>query len=194
MSSISSTQSGLGLAQFLQSIAGNTTAASSNSSSGTVGSSSTAPAQSGHHRQHGAAFDKLANAITNALQSVSSTGTGTSTSSTDPNQTITQALEKIFKNGSLGTFSDPDDDTSTTATTTPVSNNATPTPSTSSTSTPSSSLPASFVQTLQSFGVTAQQFQTDFTNALKNAQESGSVDVSSVFKNFPVGSVVDSLG
>ena len=196
MSSISSTQAGFGLAQLLQNIVANTSAANSNSS---TESATTTPSTgvSGHHRPHGGGFAKLADAISNALQSASGNITS-GTSTTDPNQTITQALEKIFKNGSLGSTTGTDDDDDSTAsptTTTPASttlatNNAAP----ASPSSTTSSLPASFVQTLQSFGVTAQQFQTDLSNALKNAVQSGSVDVSNVFKSFPIGSAVDSIG
>jgi hypothetical protein len=55
-------------------------------------------------------------------------------------------------------------------------------------------LPDEFVQTLKSFGVTPQQFQSDLASALQAAQKSGSLDLSAIFKNFPTGSAVDTVG
>jgi len=190
MSSINSTQSGLGLSQFLQSLTSNSASSASNGSSGSTTSTlSSLLQQVGHHRHHGGGggFEKLADAVTNALQAASNGSSGST--ATDANQTITQALTKIFQNGSLGSTSDSDNDDSTGSA--PASNNATPGAATTNAT---AGLPDAFVQTLKSFGVTPQQFQTDLTAALKTAQDSGSVDVSSVFKNFPIGSVVDSIG
>ncbi len=180
MSAISSVSGGL--SQFIQSLnPSGAASASSNSSAGSLSGTS------GHHHHHGGGFAKLADAVTNALQSAAN-GSGGSIS-TDANQTITQALTKIFQNGSLGsvsgTDSDGDNDGSGAATGTASGANSTDT---------TNGLPASFVQTLKSFGVTAQQFQNDLTTALKTAQESGTTDLSSVFKNFPTGSIVDAFG
>jgi hypothetical protein len=185
MSSISST-SASGLSQLFQNLAASATSAS-NGSTGTTSNASSGTAATGHHHHGGGGFSKLADAIESALQSASNASSGST--STDANQTITQALEKIFENGGLGGTGTSDDDASSS---TPVSNN-TSTGASSTTST-DNGLPADFVQTLKNFGVTPQQFQTDLTAALKSAQENGSVDVSSVLKNFPIGSVVDSVG
>jgi hypothetical protein len=163
-----------GLSQFIQSL--NPSGAASpaqNASSGSTASTS------GHHH-HGGGFAKLADAITSALQSASNSSSGSA--STDANQTITQALTKIFQNGSLGSASSTDDTDAAQDASDPSATDATNT------------LPASFVQTLKSFGVTAQQFQTDLTNALNTAQQSGNFDPSSVLKNFPPGSIVDAIG
>ena len=188
MSTITST-SGAGLSGLLQSITGSNTT-NANSSTGSTTSTSTLGdllQQVGRHKHgkgsHGG-FDKLANAVTSALQQASNGGSGSIT--TDPNATITNALAQIFKTGSLGGAPDAEGDSAT-----PPSNNAALT-SASTTATPG--LPDSFVQTLKSFGVTPQQFQSDLAAALKGAQENGGVDTASVFKSFPVGSIVDSIG
>jgi hypothetical protein len=171
-----------GLSQFIQSLNPSGAASgTSNSSSGALTGTSS------HHHHHGGGFGKLADAVTNALQSAGNASSGSI--ATDPNQTITEALTKIFQNGSLGsigsTASDGDGATAASATDPDATTGAAPS---------ASGLPADFVQTLKSFGVTAQQFQTDFTSALKTAQQSGKVDLSNVFKNFPTGSLVDALG
>jgi hypothetical protein len=165
-----------GLSQFIQNL--NPSGAASPAQNASSGSTTTGT--SGHHH-HGGGFAKIADAITSALQSAAN-GSGGSTT-TDANQTITQALTKIFQNGSLGSTSAINDDSDS-------SQDASEPADTD----PTSGLPASFAQTLKSFGVTAQQFQTDLTNAFKAAQQSGNVDISSVLKNFPPGSIVDAIG
>ena len=65
---------------------------------------------------------------------------------------------------------------------------------TDSTTSNTAGLPSAFVKTLQSFGVTPQQFQSDLGAALKAAQQNGGFNISSLFKSFPTGSVVDALG
>ncbi len=183
MAAISAIGSGIsGISQFVQNLVSNNAspASSSNTSSGTT------TATHGHHHHGGGGFQKLADAVANALQSAASNSSGGTT--TDPNQTITAALTKIFQNGSLGGTDDTDSSTDSTDSTT---NNATP-GAAGTTSTPG--LPPALVQTLQSFGVTAEQFQNDVTTALKNAQQSGTADLSTAFKSFPAGSFVDALG
>jgi hypothetical protein len=187
MSSITSTQAGQGLAQFLQSLTASQTgsASSSNasSSSSTVSSALNSLAQAigggHHHHSHGTAngFSKLAQAVTNVLQSAQSTG-----STSDPNQTIISALEKIFKNsGSVGSTYDTD------------SSDNTGDGDASSTTNDISSAQQSFLQTLQSFGVSPQQFQQDLTTALKDAQ-GGQINLSTAFQSFPTGSLIDAVG
>jgi hypothetical protein len=173
MSSISSLSGGI--AQFIQNLnPSGAVPASSNTSSGAT------TAATGHPHHHGGGFAKLADAIESALQSASNGSSGSTT--TDPNQTITQALTKIFQNGSLDSTSETDG-----------SNSAAQPSTTGTTSATTGSLPADFVQTLKSFGVTPQQFQADLATALKTAQDSGNFDPTSVLKNFPPGSVVDTL-
>ncbi len=171
-------QAGAGLLQFIQGL----TSSNSNNSGAAAASnsSSSTPVTGGHRHKHGGGgFEKLANAITSALQSV-----GTGGSATDANQTITDALTKIFKNQSLS----PTGETDPTASTTQEI--ASP----DSTDKTNAGLPDSFVQTLKSFGVTPQQFQNDLNSALQSAQKSGGVDLSSIFKSFPIGSAVDAVG
>jgi hypothetical protein len=163
-----------GLSQFIQALNPSTAAsATSNASSG-----STTGVSGHHHHHHGGGFAKLADAITSALQAASNGSGGSVT--TDANQTITQALAKIFKNGSLGSPGDADGD-----------NDGSPGADAADST---KGLPASFAQTLKSFGVTPQQFQADLAAALKTAEQSGTFDPSSVLKNFPTGSIVDALG
>ena len=183
-------QAGAGLFQFLQELTSSKSASASNSSNasnataGTSANGSTGLLSTGghHHKHGGGALEKLANALTSALQSANSSSGSTAA---DANQTITQALTKIFQNGSL---------TQTGATDSATSDPTDQTPDTDGTSSETSGLPDSFLQTLKSFGVTPQQFQADLGAALKAAQQNGSFDVSSVFKSFPTGSVVDALG
>jgi len=187
MSSIGSTQAGGGLAQFLPSLSP-ASSSSSNASSGSTNSTASSFLQKlGQHRKHGGGgFAKLASAVTSALQSASN-GSGGSVA-TDANQAITQALTKIFANGSITSPGPGDADAPASNSTT---GNAT---SGGATTTAAAGLPAEFVKTLQGFGVTPQQFQSDVTAALKTAQQNGGADISSAFKSFPIGSVVDSIG
>jgi hypothetical protein len=179
-------QAGAGLFQFLQGLTASQPSAASNASSGaTANVSSGTTAAGGHHHKHGSGvFDKLASAITSALQSANSSG-GTAA---DANQTITQALTKIFTNGSLGSTGATD---STSADATDSTDASDDTDATGSSTT---GLPQEFLKALQSFGVTPQQFQSDLSSALKSAQQSGGFDISKLFKSFPTGSVVDAVG
>jgi hypothetical protein len=184
-------QAGAGLFQFLQGLASSAASSATNASAGTTAaatasnSSTGLPTAGGHHKHGNGVFDKLANALANALQSANGSG-GTAA---DANQTITQALTKIFSNGSLGSTgatgssgsSDATDSTDSTDDTDPTTSNT-------------GGLPAALVKTLQSFGVTPQQFQSDLGAALKAAQQNGGFNISSLFKSFPTGSVVDALG
>jgi hypothetical protein len=179
-------QAGAGLFQLLQGLTASKSASTSNASTGTTSNASSGSlGVGGHHHKHGSgAFDKLASALTSALQSA----TGSGGTAADANQTITEALTKIFKNGSLGSIGGTDSTSADTADATDATDD------TDSTASGTSGLPADFLKTLQSFGVTPQQFQSDLSSALKSAQQSGSFDISSLFKSFPTGSVVDAIG
>ena len=195
MSAINST-AGAGLSQFLQNLTSGGTASASNSSSGSTSTLSSLLGQVGHHhKHHGGAFEKLTNAITNALQSASGNASTSSTAS-DANKTIIDALTKIFKNGSLGAASDNDDEAQSTVGSSTATGAAATAPGTAAAQAtqPPAGLPAEFLQTLKAFGVTAQQFQSDLATAVKSAHDTGAVDVSAAFKSFPIGSVVDSVG
>jgi hypothetical protein len=175
-------QAGAGLLQFLQgAISGASAAANASSGAQTTSNASSGAVATGGHHKHGGAFGKLVDAITNALQSASSSSTGSTTSS-DPNQTIIQALTQIFQNGSLGSTGQTSGTTETDSTDDAEASGNT------------SGLPDAFVQTLKAFGVTPEQFEGDLTTALKAAQSSGSFDPSILFKSFPPGSAVDTLG
>jgi hypothetical protein len=90
---------------------------------------------------------------------------------TNPNQTIQNAIEKALKNG--------------------VEQGATQTGATA-TATPQST----FAQTLQSAGVDPQQFQQDLQAALQNSNgtSSSGFDFATLFRSFPPGSAVNTLG
>jgi hypothetical protein len=167
---------GTGLAQFFQSVSGQ-----SQSQTPTVSdpadSSQDSPSQevqgaTHHHHHHGssAQFQQIQSAVTQALQQASSDPNA------DPNQVIEDAIQKALDNG--------------TALSSIPSTNA------DSSTTPSPADPSAgggiqgFVQTLQSNGVTPQQFHQDFLAAIKNAQN-GNIDPSTAFQSFPPGVEVD---
>ncbi|HEX3358926.1 MAG TPA: hypothetical protein VHS31_18250, partial [Tepidisphaeraceae bacterium] len=102
-------------------------------------------------------------------------------SGTDPDQAIQNAIESVFKNGSDPTSSDStSDSTDPTASTDPAAAN----------SIDPQAAREQFFQTLQAHGVDPQQFHQDFLGAMQDAQN-GNADPSSVFKNFPPGTVLD---
>jgi hypothetical protein len=125
--------------------------------------------ESGHHHHHGGGefFKQIQDAVTSALQS---TAAGTST---DPNQTIEDAITQVLQNGG----------TSAPSTTTGVAEGASTTGNAGSTQ-------QSFAQTLQANGVNPQQFRQDFLAALKEAQ-GGHVNPGVAFASFPPGVLVD---
>ena len=183
MSSISSTQAGQGLLQYLQSLPGasaaNSTASTapvtSPSASSSAISTAVASGKTRGHHHHGdtSGFAKLLQTVTTALQSAQASG-----STTDPNQTIESTLEKIFKNGIAGSTAG----TSTKAAATPAETNAT-----------TDSAKQLFVDTLKSFGVTPEQFQQDLTTAFQQAS-GGQFNPSTAFASFPTGSLIDAVG
>jgi hypothetical protein len=175
---------GQGLAQFFQSISSSSQCQPTSASTSASAADSTAAADSsqqvhgsGHHHHGGggegggAFFQKIQQAVTNALQSAATSGT-----SADPNTTIEDAIAQIFQNN-------PTSPSSSTATDESDSDGAT-------TSETDASNPQSFIQTLQSYGVDPQQFHQDFMTAIKNAMN-GQVDPGTAFANFPPGTIVD---
>jgi hypothetical protein len=139
MSTISSVSADSSLYQFEQKI---------NQTSGTSSDGSSQAVHGKHHGHHhggggggGGMFQQVASAVTSALQAAQ---TQTSGGATDVNQVITQAItQALQQNGS-----------------------STSNPSTSGSLNSSSNI-QNFYQTLQSAGVTPDQFRTDFMAALK---------------------------
>jgi hypothetical protein len=182
MSSISASGIGQGLMQFLQQIAtegpsATTEAASSSAASAvttlTSGTPATGTQATAHHHHHGGGskIKQIQDAVTTALQAAQASG-----NTEDPNTIIKSAIEQVLD----------------------AANNATPTTSTGTSTTETTSGTAStpqsqFEQTLQSYGVNPQQFQSDFLAAVKDAQ-GGQVNTANVFGSFPTGSQVDTTG
>jgi hypothetical protein len=192
MSAISSTQAGQGLAQFLQGLSSSspasaTSASSSTTASALTGASTTAGKTKGHHHGSSAAFEKLLQTVTTALQSAQSSG-----STADPNQTIENALEKIFKNGTAGSTAGSSTAGSGTAGSGTAAATAPATTAAGDTST-ADAAKQSFLSTLQSFGVTPQQFQQDLATALQQAN-GGTANPATAFASFPPGSLIDTVG
>lgn len=180
MSTISATSAGQGLAQFLKSLSGtgSTQCASSVPSDITVTQPAAQAVQGhGHHHGHGgngAAFKKIEDAVTSALQSAQSDG------SADPNQVIEDAIAKALGGGDGTAPAGTDPSTQT--------NPAAP-DSTAGTDDGGPSRQA-FFQMLKQFGVDPKQFRSDLMAAVKDAQ-GGQVDASTAFKSFPPGAAVD---
>jgi hypothetical protein len=118
--------------------------------------------------------------VTNALQSAQATG-----STSDPNKTIQSALEKIFKNGIAGNTAG---SSSSSANSDATSTDA------AATAQDVDDAKQSFLDTLKSFGVTADQFQQDLKTAVQQASASGGqVNASTAFASFAPGSLVDAV-
>jgi hypothetical protein len=144
----------------------------------------------GHHHHHhhggggggdaqGGGFSKLAQAVTSALQSAQSTDG----SSTDPNQIIENAISNVLGGG-----------TSAQASTAATAGTAGSTTTAQVAGADPDNSKQAFLQTLQQFGVTPEQFHADFLAAVKDAQQGGSVDPNAAFKSFPPGMMVDTTG
>jgi hypothetical protein len=176
------------LYQFIQSLSGNTATPSTSTTSATTAAGSTSAVQSiaqaaqsigqalqgGHHHRHGGALKQIQDAVTNALQSAQSSG-----STSDPNKIVEDAISQVLGNNNAAVSSaagdtDGDSDASG-ASSSPAINTQT------------------FFQKLQAFGVTPQQFQQDLLSAVKDAQ-SGTVNTSTAFQSFPVGSTLNVVG
>ena len=189
MSSLSINGLGNGLASFMQAIgpASSTPAKVSPTSASTTTSGAAPGGRRLHGSHHGSKmFSQIENAVTSALQAAQSGG------ASDPNQVIEDAISKVFRQTSAGGASavssaktsgspavgldgigDADDSGATDA------------------GNPSNPAHQAFLSTLRSFGVTPQQFQSDFLSAIKDAQQTGHVDVSSALRSLPPGSALD---
>jgi len=204
MSSFSINGLGQGLNQLFGSFSGASPTPSTSSTGSTTAASSTSPAGaatpaapptqqvSGHHHRHGHGggkqFQQIQDAVTTALQSAGSSG-----SNSDPNKVIEDAIAKVFKQAGTGASS-----------TSPSTSAAGPQQPTGSDSDGDGNVDASgqadnssqqaFFKTLQSLGVSPQQFRNDFLAAVKDAQQSGNVDVSTALKSLPIGSTLDAIG
>ncbi|HZL37589.1 MAG TPA: hypothetical protein VFC78_19885 [Tepidisphaeraceae bacterium] len=186
MSTISSTS----LSQFFQSIAASAGSQASAPSSpvdataadpsNSASVASTPPHGGHHHHGGGGKFAEIQSAVTNALQSTQSG------SSTDPNQIIEQAIEKVLQ----GTSSSP-------ATSATGADGASGTAAAPSSSQPTTAAPANsqtFFQTLQSMGVDPQQFHQDFMTAIQAVQQGGQPNPAMALASFPPGSGLDAIG
>jgi hypothetical protein len=188
MSSVSSVGGGAqGIYQFIQSLTGASPSAATGAASGTSSSAIQTIAQAaqsigqamqggGHHHHHGGALKQIQDSVTNALQSAQSNG-----STANPNKIVEDAISQVLGNNNAavsptGTDADGDGD---------GSGGSTPTSAAAKTQ--------AFFQTLQSFGVSPQQFKQDLLSAVKDAQN-GTVNSSTAFQNFPVGSALDAIG
>lgn len=163
--------------QFIQSLSGNT----STPTSSTAGSTTSSVAQTisqaaqgigqalqnagGHHHHHGA-LKQIQDAVTNALQSAQASG-----SNSDPNTIVEDAIAQVLGNNNAAVSSTSGSNESTS-----------PTINTQN-----------FYQTLQSYGVTPQQFQQDLLSAVKDAQ-TGTVSNGTAFQNFALGGTLNTLG
>lgn len=181
------------LYQFIQALSGNSSTSSASSTSSTTGTGATSAAQSiaqaaqsvgqvaqsisqafhGHHHHHGA-LKQIQDAVTTALQSAQSSG-----SNSDPNKVVEDAIAQVLGNNNsavsaIGGDGDGDNDASGTSTSPAINTQ-------------------NFFQTLQSFGVSPQQFQQDLLSAVKDAQN-GTVNPSTAFQSFPTGSILNTVG
>jgi hypothetical protein len=187
MSAVSSVNgNGQALYQFLQGVQANSQAQATAPTAGAGASQSSGQVQGAHHHHHhggqGGESSKIASAVTDALQSAQASG-----NTYDPNKLIEGAIAKVFQDkgatpssatgGQKASGSDPDGDGDIHSAGKAGDGN-----------------PAqqAFFQTLQSFGVDPQQFHADFLSAVKDAQ-GGQVDPSTVLKNLPPGSQVDTF-
>ncbi|MFI5377976.1 MAG: hypothetical protein ACHRHE_01605 [Tepidisphaerales bacterium] len=182
MSSVSMSGVGQSLFQYLRSLSANgssqtTQAGKADSDGDADGSGGAKSVSGGHHHHHGnsAAFQAIQQAVTDALNSASTTPGSTTTS--DPNKLIEDALAKVL--AGQGTAS------TTPAASTPPS----ATPGSAQINSDATSRQA-FFQLLQDHGIDPQQFRQDFLAAIKDAQ-GGQVNSSTAFQSFPAGTSVD---
>jgi hypothetical protein len=190
MSTISGIGSGAAnLYQFIQSLTGVSQTQPSTATSSTS-STSTDPAQAlgqvlqgGHHHHHhgSGSLKQIQDAVTSALQTAQSTG-----SATDPNKIVEDAIAQILKNGTSSSS------TSGTQLTDSDPDGAANPAATGSTGTSQNSNTQAFFSTLQSLGISPNQFQQDFLAAIKDAQ-GGQVNPATAFQSVPLGTAVDTL-
>jgi hypothetical protein len=198
MSSLSINGLGQGLGQLFSgsSTAGSAsrtapTSATSSTASSTTGTTGPAtqtgaPQVGGHHRRHGGGkqFQQIQDAVTSALQAAQSTG-----STSDPNKVIEDAIAKVFKQASSVSSS-----SSTSSSTQQPADGDGDTDAAGATDTDNTASQQAFFKTLQSLGVSPQQFRNDFTAAIQDAQQTGNVDVSAALKSLPKGTTLDTIG
>jgi hypothetical protein len=158
------------LLQFVQGLGSNTSAPT------TTTATPNAPKKAGgsHHRHGQGGLKQIQNAVLNALQSAQTAGGSTSATGTikNPDQVIQDAIAKVLKSKIAAPTADASGTTDADAT---------------------DAAPQSFEDILQSFGVTPEQFETDFSAAVKQAQN-GQGNPASVFQNFQPGSLLDVTG
>jgi hypothetical protein len=170
-----------------------TSAASSATSDGTASSATQSGALrvGGHHRHghgFGKQFEQIQDAVTSALQSAQSSG-----GASDPNKVIEDAIAKIFKQAG----SAPSASGATTAAQDSAANDpdgAADVDAPGQADTDNNSSPQAFFKSLASLGVSPQQFRNDFLAAVKDAQQSGNVDVGAALKSLPKGLTLDAIG
>ncbi len=177
---------------------GRPTASTSGTGSSTVSTGTAAPAAQagapqvgGHHRHHGGGkqVQQIQDAVTSALQAAQSSG-----STSNPDKVIEDAIAKVFKQASSVSSS-----SSSPSSITPQSAASDPdgdgdTDAAGATDAERTSSQQAFFKTLQSLGVSPQQFRSDFLAAIQDAQQSGNVDVAAALKSLPKGSTLDEIG
>ena len=176
MSAVSSVSSNAGssLYQFLQSIA-------AQSNGQTANTASTQGVQGAHHHHHhggggqggNGLFQQIQSAVTSALQS-----NQPGSSSSDPNQVITQAIAQVLQGGT-----NPTSGTAAAGGTAPAAGAVNGAGSGGNNS-------QAFFQSLQALGVTPEQFRSDFLAALKQVQ-SGQTNSNSAVASPLTGLAVD---
>lgn len=200
MSSISINGSDSTLAQFFQKLSSSSTTATTTTTAPAAAAPSVAPTNAdsttndssstptrgagGHHHGHGGLFKKVQDAVSSALDAAKSDPNA------DPNKVVEDAIAKVFKDnggvpdggapgagsqGAKGPDGDGDHDGGQTA----------------GGGGEASAARQAFSQTLSAFGISASQFHSDFLAAVQDAQSGGSPDSSSLFKDFPPGSNID---
>ena len=136
-----------------------------------------------HHHPHGGGgmFQKIESAVTTALQSAQAGG------NSDPNKVIEDAIAKVFGQQGAGTSPagttaesglGPDGDGNTDAPGKADSDG--------------NSARQAFLQTLQSLGVSPEQFHSDFLAAIQQAK-GGEMNVATAMQSLPPGSTVDTF-
>jgi hypothetical protein len=110
-------------------------------------------------------FQSLQQSVAGALTSVQGN------TAANPNQVIEQAITNALQQIGGGSTSDSDSNSDT-----------------------STNAGQSLSDTLQSYGISPQQFQTDFLSAVQQSQQGQTVDPSTVFSGFPTGLSVNLAG
>ena|SRR5579862_2436971 len=160
------------LLQFVQGLGSNTPAPTASTAA------PDAPKKAGGaHRRHGhgaGGLKQIQSAVLNALQSAKTAAGATSAtgSISNPDQVIQDAISKILKSQFAAPSTGSSGAEASGGTTSP---------------------PQTFEDILQSFGVTPQQFENDFSAAVKEAQN-GQSNAGSAFQNIQPGALLDVTG